>query len=116
DRLYKDFEGLRIFYNDPLIPENGFDGRHWWDDFQMVLHVQDDVRVTQDAGNIFLSNIHRVYSGNDTLPTSEDENTMEYFLGTAPKGKTTDSKVDLGIIVRDIDELIVLNDEAHHIH
>ncbi|CCB91122.1 Type III restriction protein res subunit [Waddlia chondrophila 2032/99] len=116
DRLYKDFEGLRIFYNDPLIPENGFDGRVWWDDFQMVLHVQDDVRVTQDAGNIFLSNIHRVYSGNDTPPTSEDENTMEYFLGSAPKGKTTDSKVDLGIIVRDIDELIVLNDEAHHIH
>ena len=29
---------------------------------------------------------------------------------------TTDSKVDLGEIVRDIDELLVLNDEAHHIH
>ncbi|MCB0126369.1 MAG: hypothetical protein KDE58_29125, partial [Caldilineaceae bacterium] len=26
------------------------------------------------------------------------------------------SKVDLGMIVRDIDELMVLNDEAHHIH
>ncbi|OWK18702.1 hypothetical protein AJ88_00815 [Mesorhizobium amorphae CCBAU 01583] len=41
---------------------------------------------------------------------------MDYFLGTRPTGATTDSKVDLGMIVRDIDELMVLNDEAHHIH
>lgn len=31
-------------------------------------------------------------------------------------GAATDSKVDLGMIVRDIDELMVMNDEAHHIH
>jgi len=31
-------------------------------------------------------------------------------------GKTNESKVDLGVIVREIDELIVINDEAHHIH
>ena len=41
---------------------------------------------------------------------------MDYFLGKRPSGATTDSKVDLGMIVRDIDELVVLNDEAHHIH
>jgi type III restriction enzyme len=41
---------------------------------------------------------------------------MEYFLGKRPTGATTDSKVDLGMIVRDIDELVVMNDEAHHIH
>jgi type III restriction enzyme len=41
---------------------------------------------------------------------------MDYFLGKRPTGATTDSKVDLGMIVRDIDELVVLNDEAHHIH
>jgi type III restriction enzyme len=40
----------------------------------------------------------------------------DYFLGKRPTGATTDSKVDLGMIVRDIDELMVLNDEAHHIH
>lgn len=40
---------------------------------------------------------------------------MDYFLGKNPRA-TTNSKVDLGIIVRDIDELAVLNDEAHHIH
>ena len=41
---------------------------------------------------------------------------MDYFLGPRPTGATTDSKVDLGMIVRDINELMVLNDEAHHIH
>jgi len=116
DRIYKDFQGLRIFFADPVVPDNGFDGRHWRDDFQLTLHVQDEVRVTHPVGNIFLTNIHRVYSGEDIPPSPDDENSMDYFLGTRPRGATTDSKVDLGIIVRDIDELMVLNDEAHHIH
>ena len=116
DRIYKDFKGLRIFFEDPIIPDNGVDGRNWRDDFQLTLHVQDDVRVTRHAGNIFLTNIHRVYTGNEIPPSPDDEDTMDYFLGKRPSGTTTESKVDLGMIVRDIDELMVLNDEAHHIH
>jgi type III restriction enzyme len=116
DRIYKDFQGLRLFFDDPVIPDNGFDGRNWRDDFQLTLHLQDDVHVTHPTGNIFLTNIHRVYAGNDIPPSPDDDDTMEYFLGERPTGATTDSKVDLGMIVRDIDELMVLNDEAHHIH
>ena len=116
DRIYKDFQGLRIFFEDPVIPDNGFDGRNWRDDFQLTLHVQDEVRITRPTGNIFLTNIHRVYSGEDIPPSPDDGNTMDYFLGKRPTGATTDSKVDLGMIVRDIDELMILNDEAHHIH
>ncbi len=116
DRIYKDFQGLRIFFEDPIIPDNGVDGRNWRDDFQLTLHVQDDVRVTSHTGNIFLTNIHRVYTGDEIPPSPDDEDTMDYFLGKRPSGATTDSKVDLGMIVRDIDELVVLNDEAHHIH
>ena len=116
DRIYHDFQGLRIFSKDPVLPANGFDGRNWQDDFQLTLHKQDEVRVTRPTGNIFLTNIHRVYSGEDVAPSPDDENTMAYFLGMRPTGATTDSRVDLGMIVRDIDELMVLNDEAHHIH
>jgi type III restriction enzyme len=116
DRIYKDFEGLRIFFQDPVLPDNGVDGQNWRDDFQLTLHLQDNVRVTQPVGNIFLTNIHRVYAGNEALPSPDDENTMDYFLGKRPTGATTDSKIDLGIIVRDIEELAILNDEAHHIH
>jgi len=116
DRVYRDFQGLRIFFDDPVLPDNGFDGRNWRDDFQLMLHLQDEVRITRPTGNIFLTNIHRVYSGEDIPPSPDDEDMRDYFLGKRPTGATTDSKVDLGMIVRDIDELMVLNDEAHHIH
>ncbi len=117
DRIHKDFQGLRIFLkDDPVLPDNGVDGRNWRDDFQLTLHFQDQVRVTRPTGNIFLTNIHRVYAGNEIPASAGDEDTTEYFLGKRPSGATTDSKVDLGMIVRDIDELAVLNDEAHHIH
>ena len=116
DRIRKDFDGLRIFFSDPVLPDNGVDGHDWRNDFQLTLHVQDEVRITRPTGNIFLTNIHRVYAGDDVPPSADDEDTMDYFLGKRPSGATTDSKVDLGMIVRDIDELVVLNDEAHHIH
>jgi len=116
DRIKKDFEGLSIFFEDPVIPDNGVDGRNWHDDFQLTLHVQDEVSITRPTGNIFLTNIHRVYAGDDIPASPDDENTMDYFLGKRPTGMTNDSKVDLGMIVRDIDELMILNDEAHHIH
>jgi type III restriction enzyme len=116
DRIYKDFQGLRIFFEDPVIPDNGFEGRNWRDDFQLTLHVQDDVKITHPTGNIFLTNIHRVYASDEIPPSPDDENTMDYFLGKRPTGATIDSSLDLGMIVRDIDELMILNDEAHHIH
>lgn len=116
DRLRTDFDGLRIFYNDPVVPEDGYQDQNWKSDFNLSLHIQDEVHVTQKTGNIFLTNIHRVYESADVIPTFGDENTTDYFLGTKPVGATNESKVDLSAIVRDVDELIVLNDEAHHVH
>jgi type III restriction enzyme len=116
DRLRADFDGLKMFYHDPVLPDNGYEGKDWRDDFQLKLHIQDEVRVTQPVGNIFLTNIHRVYESSDVAPSYDDEDTMNYFLGNRWTGATTDSKVDLGEIVRNVDELVVLNDEAHHIH
>ena len=116
DRLLTDFDGLKIFFQDPLLPDNGYEGQNWQDDFQMTLHIQDDVSIVRKTGNLFLTNIHRVYAGNDIDPSFDDDNLEDYFLGTRPTGKTNESKVDLGVIVREINELVVINDEAHHIH
>ncbi|WP_449447767.1 DEAD/DEAH box helicase [Thermomonas brevis] len=119
DRLRTDFDGLKIFFNDPVLPDNGFDGRNWRDDFQLTLHIQDDVRIVRPVGNLFLTNIHRVYLGDVPDPSLEDDDLRDYFLspfGPKPVGKTTDSQTDLGEIVREIDELAVFNDEAHHVH
>jgi len=116
DRLRTDFDGLKIFFQDPLLPDNGYEGQNWQDDFQMTLHIQDNVSIVRKTGNLFLTNIHRVYAGNDIEPSFDDENLEDYFLGARPTGKTNESKIDLGVIVREIDELVVINDEAHHIH
>ncbi len=116
DRIRNDFDGLKIFFEDPILPDNGYDGQNWQDDFQLTLHIQDDIGIVRKTGNIFLTNIHRVYSSDTAEAGFAAENTMDYFLGRRPTGKTTDSKIDLGEIVRDIDELVILNDEAHHIH
>lgn len=116
ERIKSDFEGLKIFFTDPVLPDNGYQGQNWHDDFQITLHLQDDLRNVSDTGNIFLTNIHRVFEGDVQEASFEDEDTSAYFLGHKPVTKTNDSRVDLGMIVRDIDELIVINDEAHHIH
>jgi type III restriction enzyme len=120
DRLRADFDGLKIFFNDPVLPENGTAGRDWRDDFQLTLHVQDDVRVLRPAGNLFLTNIHRVFLNESPEPSLEDDDLRDYFFddafGPKPVGKTTDSQTDLGEILREIEELAVFNDEAHHIH
>lgn len=116
DRIRKDFDGLKVFFEDPMIPDNGYDDKNWQEDFQLDLHIQDDVNVVSSVGNIFLTNIHRVYESNESIASFEDSDTTDYFLGSKPVGKTNDSKVDLGEIIRDVDELVVLNDEAHHIH
>lgn len=116
ERIKNDFEGLKIFFSDPVLPDNGYHGQNWQDDFQMTLHLQDDLRNVSDTGNIFLTNIHRVFESDVREASAEDEDTARYFLGDKPVTKTSDSTVDLGVIVRDIDELIVINDEAHHLH
>jgi type III restriction enzyme len=119
DRLRADFDGLKIFFNDPVLPLNGHESRNWRDDFQLTLHIQDEVRIVRDTGNLFLTNIHRVFLGEVHDPSLDDDDLRDYFLspfGPKPVGKTTDSKTDLGEIVREIEELAVFNDEAHHIH
>jgi type III restriction enzyme len=114
NRLRKDFDGLRMFFDEPFIPENGFDDKDWKNDFQLTLHLQDDLKPITESGNIFLTNIHRVFFNDE--PEQSFETT---FLGVKPKPDADTSKgLDLGKVMRSdkIKDLVVLNDEAHHIH
>jgi type III restriction enzyme len=115
DRLRTDFDGAKIFFEDPILPPNGYEGQNWTEDFQLTVHIQEEIGLISETGNLFLSNIHRVFEG-DSAATFEDDNTTDYFLGKKPTGKTTDSHLDLGMIVRDVPDLVILNDEAHHVH
>ncbi len=116
ERLRTDFDGLKIFFTDPVLPSNGWEGRDWQRDFQLKLHIQDEVHLSDPVGNIFLTNIHRVYERKDKSPSIDDDNVMDYFLGSKPTQKAMSGAVELEDIVRDIDELMVINDEAHHVH
>ena len=116
ERIKTDFDGLKIFYQDPVLPDNGYEGRNWRDDFQVTLHLQDDLTTISSTGNIFLTNIHRVYESDVKEPSFNDEDVTDYFLGKKPVSKTNESLVDLGNIIREVDEIMVINDEAHHIH
>lgn len=112
DRLRVDFDGGRIFFSDPILPPNGYEGKDWTSDFQLTVHVQDEIGHVAQSGNLFLTNIHRVDEGGRATPAWD---LREQFLGAKPVTKTTDSKVDLGVIVRSVPDLIVVNDEAHHV-
>ena len=114
NRLRKDFDGLKMFFEEPFFPENGFDDKDWKNDFQLTLHIQDDLKPITESGNIFLTNIHRVFFNEE--PEQSFETT---FLGVKPKPNADTSKgLDLGKVMRSekIKDLVVLNDEAHHIH
>ena len=112
DRLRVDFDGGRIFFSDPILPPNGYEGKDWTGDFQLTVHVQDEIGHVAPTGNLFLTNIHRVDEGGRATPAWD---LRDQFLGPKPVAKTTDSKVDLGVIVRSVPDLIVVNDEAHHV-
>lgn len=116
DRLRVDFEGLKIFKDDPLIPEDGFEGQDWNSDFKVDLFVQDETNVKSRIGNIFLTNIQRVYDRQERISSADDENSEDYFLGSTSGANVGGKNYDLSSIVADVDELVVLNDEAHHIH
>ncbi|MDA2970478.1 MAG: DEAD/DEAH box helicase family protein [Actinomycetota bacterium] len=116
ERLRVDFDGLKIFREDPLIPENGFQGKDWEEDFHLDLHIQDQVQLNSKTGNIFLTNIQRVYEKNEQIPTASDDDSTDYFLGERQNLSTTQSDVDLRDVIGEVEEIVVMNDEAHHIH
>ena len=111
DRLRNDIEGLKVFNTDPIIPPNGYEGKDWV--FTPTVHIQDEINSITDEGNIFLTNIQRFARRN-----SEDDHKdlSNYFLGARPVTKTIENKIKVKNIVNNLDDLIVLNDEAHHIH
>lgn len=114
NRLRKDFDGLKMFFAEPFFPDNGYADRDWKNDFQITLHIQDELKPITESGNIFLTNIHRVFFNEE--PEQSFETT---FLGIKPKPDADTSKgLDLGKVLRSdkIKDLVVLNDEAHHIH
>ncbi|MBC8415490.1 MAG: DEAD/DEAH box helicase family protein [Candidatus Cloacimonetes bacterium] len=119
NRLKKDFEGLKIYKEDPIIPEDGFADKNWQSDFQLTVHIQDEVKAISPAGNLFLTNVHRVFLSSHKESSFEDDNVADFFMGIKPSPDADKDKgTDLGRILRSdkIKDILIINDEAHHIH
>jgi type III restriction enzyme len=112
ERLKADFEGGRIFRNDPLIPR---ELKIFWE-FDCVMR-SDAERAPAD-GMLFLTNIQQLYDRTERKKNGDDEpGIMTEVLGQKPK---EDLNSDLSgfseMLARRTGKLLVLNDEAHHTH
>ncbi len=109
ERLKDDFENCAIFYKDPLIPEE------WKSEFQVQVVLQDDPGGSSSTGTIYLTNIHRLYAereGGD----EDAEGAASIFGPKVSRAKALDTGEDLRRRIASHPSVMVLNDEAHHLH
>jgi len=108
ERLKQDFADGKIFREDqdPLVPPE------WASDWQMRVVLQDEPAPATTLGTLYLTNVQRLYE----REPKEEANPVEAMLGPKPK---LEIKVSAGELIDRIlhhSDLMLLNDEAHHVH
>jgi type III restriction enzyme len=105
ERLREDFGDGKIFRHDPLIPP---EWRHEWD---VKVVLQDQPEAGPTTGTIYLTNIQRLYEREEQPPATP----VEALLGRSPKKEIETSGEELLERIRRHPDLMVINDEAHHV-
>jgi type III restriction enzyme len=108
ERLKDDFENCLIFYKDPVIPEE------WKPDFHVEVVLQDAPGGSVSQGTIYLTNIHRLYESRDNGNEETEETTI--FGPPVRRAQALDTDAALRERIASHPCLMVLNDEAHHMH
>ena len=106
ERLKQDFADGKIFREDPLIPPE------WTSDWQMRVILQDEPTSATTPGTLYLTNVQRLYE----RKPMEEVNPVEVMLGPKPKLEIKVSAEELIDRILRHPDLMVLNDEAHHVH
>lgn len=108
ERLAKDFSDNRIFHELPLIPPAW---RFLWN---LKASLRDDDSPFNPSGNLIVNNIQQLYESK----TKEwhPETIVDAILGRKPQKDLTKSPLTLLDKIKELDNLIVMNDEAHHVH
>jgi len=106
ERLKEDFADNKVFKQDPLIPSS------WMDDWDIKVSLQDEFSTANPDGNIYLTNIHRLFEKAE----DEEENPVVDLIGKKPSGDVETSSKKLIHQILSHKDLMVLNDEAHHVH
>ena len=107
ERLREDFDAARIFHQLPIIPPE------WKNEFSLSVILRGDAREPAHSGNLFLTNIQQIYGDNG--PVASPINPVAALLGKAPKA-SLDTATPMLERVKRLPNLMVLNDEAHHVH
>lgn len=109
ERLKTDFQNGKIFYHFPFVPDE------WKYDWNMTFIMREDQVRTSTDGTFYLTNIHQIY--NSRAESEEDLGPIGNLLGQKPKKDSQASWLEsLYDRILKHDELIVINDEAHHVH
>jgi type III restriction enzyme len=107
-RLEKDFASNQIFHELPLIPP---EWRGLWS--QKVI-LRGESAEPDPSGNLFLTNIQQLYEARQQEWTPE--NAIDAILGPKPNKDLSSYQRSMLERMQDLKDLIVINDEAHHVH
>ena len=107
-RLEKDFASNRIFYELPLVPPE-------WGKFTPKVILRGEAAEPDASGNLFLTNVQQLYESRDEEWTPQ--NAIEALLGKKPaKDLAASGQRSMLERVKSLKDVVVLNDEAHHVH
>jgi type III restriction enzyme len=110
ERLKVDFADGRIFDEDPLIPPE------WRSHWQMSVVLRDSPSVPSTLGALYLTNIQRLYDAPVDRASRNEAPAMTGVLGTPVKKDAPVTGEALRDLVLRHDELMVIDDEGHHLH
>jgi len=107
-RLEKDFANNQIFRELPLVPPE-------WRPFEPKVILRGEASEPDPSGNLFLTNIQQLYESRDQEWTPQ--NAIEALLGKKPaKDLAASGQRSMLERVKSLKDLVVINDEAHHVH
>jgi len=111
ERLKSDFGDAATFRRDPLVPPE------WAHDFDLAALMQDDPAPVTARGVLYLTNVQRLYEPSTTRKNKAAPNPVEAMLGP-PVNRDVDasSAEQLFDRIAERQRVMVLNDEAHHVH
>ncbi len=108
ERLAKDFANNKIFYTIPLIPPS------WRIHWNIKVTLRDDDSPLNPSGNLIVNNIQQLYESRRQKFVAK--NIVDDILGRIPQKDLTKSPEILIDKLRNLDNMMVINDEAHHVH
>ena len=107
ERLKEDFGDGRVFNSDPVIPPA------WRNQWNLDIVLQEEAGGGSTGGTLYLTNVHRLYEKRSR--TRKKDETHDWAGPAVSKQSALDTSAELRDRITEHRDLMVLNDEAHHV-